>query len=233
MTAKKKPDNRLFAALPLRSLSDERLTALHLRALGIIAVHDRRSGPLKKGAGCWASHGTLCQEIGCNYNNLSSAISDLGKFGYVQRQKKPGDKRQRVYIVVYEHDKSSSPIDELSAEIVRPKAEIVRLVGFQDIENENEIATKESLKENPKGIDFTKVTPIGIGDIKKRLAIFERKLKSKAATDEEVEACRTLCNQIINDQHSSDAEFYQAYRMLETYDELDMPEKSQPKEQRR
>jgi hypothetical protein len=28
-------------------------------------------------------------------------------------------------------------------------------------------------------------------------------------------------------------EFYQASRMLETYDELDMPEKSQPKEQRR
>ena len=86
---------------------------------------------------------------------------------------------------------------------------------------------------NNSALAFARAAPIGIGDRQKWLAIFERKLKSKAATDEEIKTCRALCLQIINDPHSSNAAFAQADRLLETYDELDPLEKSQRKETNR
>jgi DNA-binding MarR family transcriptional regulator len=100
----------LWAPVPARAISDERLTLTHFRTLAAIALHDRMSGRRKTGQGCWASHKTLAQMCDVNYNNLSTAISELGRWGYITRQSHPLNKRQHVYRVIYE----TSPSDEQS-----------------------------------------------------------------------------------------------------------------------
>jgi hypothetical protein len=108
-----------FAPLPLRALADSRLAALHLRALGIIAYHDRMSLVTGKGQGCWASLATMAGLIGCNLTNLSTAINELARWGYLEVGKRQDDKRLKVYRVVFEADeglpegKSSAPVEPL------------------------------------------------------------------------------------------------------------------------
>src|SRR5713226_4118079 len=98
-----------FAPLPARAIGDPRLTGLHLRALAAIALHDRLSGPRKQGQGCWAGNDTLVQTCGCNYTNLSTAITDLVQWEYVKRAANPSNKRLRVYRVIYTEADHSVP----------------------------------------------------------------------------------------------------------------------------
>lgn len=94
-----------FSPLPLRAISDKRLAGLHLRALAVIAYHDRLSRHRKNGrdgAGCYASHVSLARDIGVNYTNLSSAITDLGRWGYVTRERHALNPRLHVLRVVYD-----------------------------------------------------------------------------------------------------------------------------------
>jgi hypothetical protein len=57
-------DRVFFAPLPPRAIRDGRLSGRHFRVLAAIALHDRMAGRRKRGAGCWASHRTLCDEVG-------------------------------------------------------------------------------------------------------------------------------------------------------------------------
>jgi DNA-binding MarR family transcriptional regulator len=113
-----------FAAIPMRALGDQRLTATHLRALAAIAYRDRFS---RNGQGCWASPQDLAALAGCNTNNLVSATSDLTRWGYVSREPRPDDKRKRVYRVLYT-DQDHAWVNLVraqankSSEIVRPDA---------------------------------------------------------------------------------------------------------------
>ncbi len=88
------------APLPLAAIYDTRLAGLDIRVLACIAFHDRMSLATDKGQGCWASHGTLAAEIGCNYINLGKSIKKLGDLGYLVRTKPTfGDRRGHVYRV--------------------------------------------------------------------------------------------------------------------------------------
>jgi|SRR5215211_5410194 len=100
----------LFAPLPMRAISDHRLSALHLRVLAAIAWHDRLSDHRKGGQGCWASNKTLAEEVGCDYTRLSASITTLASLGYVDRRPHLVNKRLRVYRVIYD---SGSPADSL------------------------------------------------------------------------------------------------------------------------
>jgi DNA-binding MarR family transcriptional regulator/transcriptional regulator with XRE-family HTH domain len=91
-----------FAALPVRAIGDTRLSALHLRVLACIAYHDRMSGVRGKGQGAWASNETLAARIGCHYTRLSSAVTELARLGYVEREPHPLNKKLRVYRVIYD-----------------------------------------------------------------------------------------------------------------------------------
>lgn len=90
----------LFAPIPIRALGDRQLTEIHLRALGVVAYHDRMSLATGKGQGCWASTATMAKEMGgYNLTNVSTAISQLAKWGYLKVDKRPDDKRLRIYRV--------------------------------------------------------------------------------------------------------------------------------------
>jgi len=91
-----------FAAVPARAIGDARLSALHYKALGAIALHDRMAAVRKKGQGCWASRKTLAEEIGCNYTNLSTAMTQLATWGYIYSRPHPLSKKQSILHVVYD-----------------------------------------------------------------------------------------------------------------------------------
>jgi DNA-binding MarR family transcriptional regulator len=94
-----------FAPLPARAISDQRLTGLHFRVLAAVAMHDRLASRRGKGGGCWAGNKTLAAECGCHLTNLSTAITELGRYGYLESHPHPLNRRQRVLNVVYnDHD---------------------------------------------------------------------------------------------------------------------------------
>lgn len=107
-----------YAPLPARAIGDKRLSGLHLRVLAAIALHDRLSGARGQGQGCWASNKRLAEVASCNYSNLSTACTDLSRFGYLERSTHPLNKRLRIYRVVYDdgdHEAAHSlPNDKLS-----------------------------------------------------------------------------------------------------------------------
>ena len=105
-----------FAPIPIRAIGDKRLTTTHWRILAAIAFHDRISGPREKGAGCFASNKTLADKAQINYSNFSTAVNELGRWGYVEAAPHPLSKRTRVYRVLYEAlpvGKQSAPLNSL------------------------------------------------------------------------------------------------------------------------
>jgi DNA-binding MarR family transcriptional regulator len=96
---------RKFSPYPTRAIGDGKLSVIHFRALGAIALHDALSNSRldgKLGAGCYAGLDTLAKECGVNYANLSVAIGQLREWGYVEQEQSDDDKRRRVYRVIYD-----------------------------------------------------------------------------------------------------------------------------------
>jgi hypothetical protein len=130
---KRKKNQRQFGAIPARALADQRLHEIHFRALGIVALHDGRSGP--KGEGCWAKFGTLADEIGKAISSLSEAIKELRIWGYLKHEKHPKDARRLVLKVVYDEENRSGQ-GERTPEIVRDVVnELVRSFSPQTVGN--------------------------------------------------------------------------------------------------
>ncbi len=88
-----------FAPIPGRANRDDRLSGLHFRVLGTIAGHDRMS---RNGQCCWAGRNTLAELVGCHPSRLSTSISDLIEWGYLEEQRHREDGRKKGYRVVYE-----------------------------------------------------------------------------------------------------------------------------------
>jgi DNA-binding MarR family transcriptional regulator len=92
---------QFFAATPARAIGDTRLTGLHMKALAAIAIHDRLSAPRNRGQGCWAGNKRLAEMIGCNYSNLSTALTNLATWGYIDRRINPMNRKRRILFVIY------------------------------------------------------------------------------------------------------------------------------------
>lgn len=88
-----------FAAIPGRANRDDRLSGLHFRVLGTIAGHDRMG---RNGQCCWAGRAKLASLVDCHPSRLSTAISDLIEWGYLDEERHKDDGRKKGYRVVYE-----------------------------------------------------------------------------------------------------------------------------------
>ncbi len=102
MSSPNKVSKTQFAAIPVRALSDTRLSAIHFRALGVVAYHDRFSGPRSAGQGCWAGLRTMAREMGVHHTNASTALTDLVGWEYFDAKPHPMNRRTKVYRVIYD-----------------------------------------------------------------------------------------------------------------------------------
>ena len=98
---RKKADRRDFTTAPVSVLDDTRLSALDIRSLMVIALHDGMSLKKGSGAGCYATYRTLSAKVGTDITNFSKAVSRLCKLGYVLKERQQNDARRFTLRVVY------------------------------------------------------------------------------------------------------------------------------------
>lgn len=175
---------RIFTTLPCPAIRDTRLTALDLRSMAAIALHDGMSAVSGKGGGCYARNATLAAFVGTDPTNFSKALSRLIRFGYVTREPQLMDKRRFTLRVQYP-DKDSWPNDQQTppqsgdetSEIVGDAANLPPQIvgeaegesgGFSKENDEHYISLKEELDsveteelDSLKGrhFDFSKLKP--------------------------------------------------------------------------
>lgn len=97
---------RFFMTLPARVIGDTSLTALDLRCLAVIAMHDGMSAVSGKGGGCYARNQTLAALARTDATNFSKSLTRLMKAGYVTREPQLMDKRRFTLRVQYPRDNS-------------------------------------------------------------------------------------------------------------------------------
>jgi DNA-binding MarR family transcriptional regulator len=221
-----------FAPLPARAIGDQRLTGLHLRVLAAICLHDRMSGALGKGQGCWASHKTLALKCGCNYTNLSTAISQLGKWGYVERTPNPMNKRLNVYRVIYTDDdkavaktSNSLPDDKQTPTqdggIVCPDfREELQSQGVTDVEyisRSGEYITGTMEKNSAEAASFCNDAPLDLSCDKKAgtfLRKAEARLRANSLSAQEMRHLYDMLNDIECGRDHADPLHQWARRLL-------------------
>lgn len=97
----------LFAAIPVRAMSDTRLTATQWRVLAAVSWHARPGG---NNMGCTASLKKLAEETGLWESHVSTALNDLVEFGYLSRGRSPLDGRKKTYHVNHECAESAAKV---------------------------------------------------------------------------------------------------------------------------
>ena len=97
---------RIFTTAPSRLIADNELTALEMRVLLVVALHDGMSGVKGKGGGCYARHSNLAKLCRTDTTRFSKAVSRLIRLGYLVREPQLMDKRRFTLRVVYDEDDS-------------------------------------------------------------------------------------------------------------------------------
>ena len=92
--------------MPARAIADTGLSALDLRCLMAIAIHDGMSLVKGSGPGCYARIATLAGLVRTDISNFSKSLSKLVKHGYVVREPQQSDRRRFTLRVVYGDDDS-------------------------------------------------------------------------------------------------------------------------------
>jgi len=134
---------RVFFTTPARAIADLELTALELRVLGVVALHDGMSKKIGKGGGCYARHSNLAKLCRTDTTRFSKAVSRLISLGYLVREPQLMDKRRFTLRVVYDEDDSWRDGLLTDAEIVGASENLVgelvtsdgEIVGERDHEN--------------------------------------------------------------------------------------------------
>lgn len=228
-----------FAPLPARAIGDTRLTGLHLRVLAAVALHDRLSGSRGKGQGCWAGNKKLATICACNYTNLSTALTDLGRYGYIVRELHPLNRRLRIFRVCYLDadtlvakstndanvgDSLPTGKDEFAQAAVIVCPQNFKSESDQSVRNVEYIGLKplthsaKSIRINPvetaplRGGTFEKVRNVG-----GLLAQLERAIKNGNEFD--VGEWTGWLSEVMLDENQTDANRYVAERILMILDE--------------
>lgn len=134
---------RFFTTLPCRVIADTDLTALDMRCMAVIALHDGMSGVSGKGGGCYARNQTLAALARTDVTNFSKSLTKLIRLGYINREPQLMDKRRFTLRVQYDKsdswrtDQQSPPQDEGAANKIVGEAANPdpQMVGEADSEN--------------------------------------------------------------------------------------------------
>ena len=90
-----------FAAIPVRALSDARLTGSDFRLLGAIARYDRFG---RNNTGCYVNARRLAADAAIHYKHLGRQTQRLEELGYITTHPSETDRRRKIYSVIYDED---------------------------------------------------------------------------------------------------------------------------------
>lgn len=220
-------DKPTFAPLPARAIGDLRLTGLHLRVLAAVALHDRLSNSRGKGQGCWAGNRKLADTCGCNYTNLSTALTDLGQYGYLAREAHPLNKRLRIFRVHY------TPDDQTAAKNAENNVGDSLPIGKAQFAQTGAIVcppkTKATADQEVKPVEYIRLKPLihfaksdpinsvetappeNVGGV---LAQLERRVTAQGLTPQECSEWQPWLEQIAFDSDQPDSNRHVAERLL-------------------
>jgi hypothetical protein len=91
----------------VRLFSDQRPSALDLRVLACVSMHDGMSLVKGTGRGCYATFATLTAELGCDPGNLSRSLKRLVDWDYLFEERQV-DRRRKTYRVNFDPPESCS-----------------------------------------------------------------------------------------------------------------------------
>ena len=135
---RKSGKKREFTTVPARAIGDVRLTALELRCLMVISLHDGMSLQRGTGAGCYARYSTLAELVQTDITNFSKAVSRLLSFGYVVRDKQATDKRRYTLRVVPDpmFEKVGDTANYIDKQVGGQTNHSAEIVGERSLEND-------------------------------------------------------------------------------------------------
>lgn len=108
---------RDFSTVPVRIFNDPRPSALDLRTLACVSMHDGMSLKKGTGRGCYATFATLTAELGCDASNLSKSLRRLVDWGYLSEERQH-DRRRKSYRVIFDAEESWRNDQQSAGEIV-------------------------------------------------------------------------------------------------------------------
>ena len=128
---------RIFTTVPSVAIGDTRLTALDLRVLMVVSIHDGMSIPKGTGAGCFASYAKLAKLVRTDITNFSKAVSKLAKSGYLTREPQQMDRRRFTLRVLFDQADSwrvdqpdvGEPTNDQPGIVGEAANEIAKVVG--------------------------------------------------------------------------------------------------------
>lgn len=125
-------DQRCYASIPFRALSDPQCKRSHIAVLGVIAAHDRFS---KNGRGCDAGRDRIAALANVNIAVVSRAIGELVNWKYITAETHSADGRRRIYRVSYttEDQKAFAGNQEDPVRKVTPTSPITTDIGDAQI----------------------------------------------------------------------------------------------------
>lgn len=164
---------RIFTTLPSAVIADTSLTALDIRCLAVIAMHDGMSGVKGAGGGCFARNATLAALVNTDVTNFSKCLTKLIKAKYVSREPQIMDKRRFTLRVLYPTDDSwrtdQQPNPLMVGELANNPSEVVgedanqppEIVGDGESENGSfsKVIGRDYISLNEE-IDFVKTNEI-------------------------------------------------------------------------
>lgn len=144
-----------FGAVPERAFSDTGLTALDLRILACVSMHDGRS--LERGGdGCYVKNEKLAAEVSCIPQSLSRSITRLVNLGYLVRERQSRERRRHrtTYRVVFDPEHlSKGIIDHLARldrrSIIANPPDVPRSIIRPKPKNRGNVALSASQKNHP------------------------------------------------------------------------------------
>ena len=93
--------------MPNRAWLDNRLSKLHLRVLGVIAMHARFGD---NGLGCTLSSRRIGEKIEALHHKVAVARRDLVKWGYLDEHPHPTKKQMFMHLVVFDLEADADAI---------------------------------------------------------------------------------------------------------------------------
>jgi DNA-binding MarR family transcriptional regulator len=229
--------------MPARVIGAENLSALDLRVMMAIAVHDRLGA---NGIGCSASQTRLATLVDCHIKSLSRSIAALADAGMIRVKPHPLDSRQRTYQVVYSEfdqayfdaakgkkgNRSATYFDKVGNPEAPEKAEIGNKPGGiieadQGVVDQNILGKTSNTSRETRGIHPAEAassrprhealemeTPRGVGAI---LAMVERSMKAKPETFDARRWYQYLDNLVskMDAAPAGDPDYGRASRLLE------------------